>query len=63
VHKQKEEPIIVVVEANAQVSKPPRPLNYPYHICGIVCHKLINCSKFNEMKIIFKDKGGKVIGS
>ncbi len=60
-HKQKEEPTIVVVEINAQASKPPRPLNYPYHICGIVGHKLINCPKFSEMKIIFNDKGGKAI--
>jgi hypothetical protein len=63
VHKQKKEPIIVVVEVNAQASKAPRPLNFPYHICGIVGYKLINCPKFNKMKIIFKDKGGKAIES
>lgn len=39
---KKEEPIIVAIEVTTQVSKPPRPLNYPYHIYGIVGHKLTN---------------------
>ncbi len=46
---KKEEPIIVVIEATTQVSKPPRPLNYPCHIYGIVGHKLTNCPRFREM--------------
>jgi hypothetical protein len=44
-----------------KANKPLRPLNYLYHICGIVGHKLINSPKFIEMKSIFKDKGGKTI--
>jgi hypothetical protein len=63
VHKRKEEATIVVAKVYAQASKPLRPLNYPYHICGIVGHKLTNCSKFSEMKNIFKDKGAKAIKS
>ncbi len=53
---QKEEPTIVI-EINAHVGKPSRPLNYPCHICGILGHKLMNCPKFNEMQTMFKDKG------
>jgi hypothetical protein len=46
---KKEEPIVTIVKVNAQATKPPRPLNYPCHICGIVGHKLTKCPKFDEM--------------
>jgi hypothetical protein len=55
--KKKEEPIVAVTEATTKVGKPPRPLNYPCHIYGIVGHKLTNCPRFNEMQSMFKDKG------
>jgi hypothetical protein len=41
------------------MSKPPTPLNYACHVCGILGHKLTNCPKFCKMKTMFKDKGGK----
>ncbi len=44
-------------------SKPPRPLNYPCHICGIVGHKLTNCPRFGEMQNMFKDKRGQTLES
>jgi len=50
----------IIVEVIAQVGKPPKPLNYPCHICGIVGHKLMNFPRFGEMEIVFKDKGGKL---
>ncbi len=53
---KKEEPTIVI-DINGHVGKPPRPLKYPCHICGIVGHKLTNCPKFREMQTMFKDKG------
>lgn len=59
--KKKEEHVIVVIEATALVGKPSRPLNYCCHTCGIVRHKLTNCSKFGKMQIMFKDKGGKIV--
>jgi hypothetical protein len=40
---KKEEPIITAIKVATQVGKPPRLLNYPCHICGIVGHKLTNC--------------------
>jgi hypothetical protein len=40
---KKEEPTIVATKVATQTSKPPRLLNYPCHICGIVGHKLTNC--------------------
>ncbi len=46
---KKEELIVTIVKVNAQAAKPPRPLNYPCHICGIVGHKLTKCPKFDEM--------------
>jgi hypothetical protein len=53
---KKEEPIVVATKATTQVGKPPRLLNYPCHIFGIVGHKLTNCPRFNEMQSTFKDK-------
>jgi hypothetical protein len=47
--KTKEEPIVSVVEINAQLGKPIWPFNYPCHICGIEGHNLTNCSKFGKM--------------
>jgi hypothetical protein len=47
--KKKEEPTITATKATIQVGKPPRSLNYPCHICGIVGHKLMNCPRFKEM--------------
>jgi len=58
---KKEEPIVTIVKVNAQATKPPRPLNYPCHICGIVGHKLTKCPKFDEMWIMFKGKGKKIM--
>jgi hypothetical protein len=46
---KKEEPTIATTKAIAQVGKPLRPWNYPCHICGIMGHKLTNCSWFGEM--------------
>jgi len=54
---KKEKPIIVVIKATAQVGKPPRLLNYPCRIYGIVGHKLMNYPRFGEMQNMFKDKG------
>jgi hypothetical protein len=56
--KSKEEPIIIAIEATTQVGKPPRPLNHPCHICGIVGHKLMNYPRFGQMQNTFKDKKG-----
>ncbi len=58
---KKEEHVVVVAKVNAQASKPPKLLNYPCHICGIVGHKLTNYLKFGKMQTMFKDKGGKPI--
>ncbi len=33
---KKEEFTIIVAKAIALVGKPPRPLNYPCHVCGIM---------------------------
>jgi hypothetical protein len=44
-------------------SKPPRPLNYPCHVCGIMGHKLTNYPRFGEMQNMFKDKGGQTLES
>jgi hypothetical protein len=54
--KKKEEPTITPIEANAQASKPPKPLNYSCHICGIMGQKLTNYPRFGEMQTMFKDK-------
>jgi hypothetical protein len=62
-NKKKEEPTIVVIEATTQAYKPPRLVNYPYHIYGIVGHKLTNCPRFDEMQSMFKDKGSQSIKS
>jgi hypothetical protein len=51
------------MQAIMQVGKPPRPLNYPSHIYGIVGHKLMNCPRFGEMQNMLKDKGGQTIES
>ncbi len=53
---KKEEPTITTIEAITHANKPPKPLNYPCHICGIMKHKLMNYPIFGEMQIIFKDK-------
>ncbi len=62
-NKKKEEPTIVAIEATTKACKPLRPLNYPYHIYGIVGHKLMNCPRFDEMQNMFKDKGSQSIKS
>ncbi len=49
--------IISLIEATTQVGKPPRLLNYPCHICGIMGHKLMNCPRFREIQSMLKDKG------
>ncbi len=54
----KDEPI-VTIKAIAQVGKLPRPLNYLYHICGIVGNKLMNSTRFGKMQNMFKDKRSK----
>ncbi len=54
--RSKKEELIVIAKAATQVGKPPRLLNYPCHIFGIVGHKLTNCPRFNEMQSMFKDK-------
>jgi hypothetical protein len=46
---KKEEPIVAATKATTQAGKPPRPLNYPCHICGIVGHKLMNYPRFRKM--------------
>jgi hypothetical protein len=46
-------------KVNAQATKLPRPLIYPYHICEVIGHKLTTCPKFSEMHNTFKDKGNK----
>jgi hypothetical protein len=56
---KKEQPIVTIAKVNAHIVKPPRPLNYSCHICGIVGHKLTKCLKFDEMRTMFKGKGGK----
>jgi hypothetical protein len=55
---KKEKPIVTATKATTQVGKPPRLLNYPCHICGIVGHKLMNYPRFGEMQNMLKDKGG-----
>ncbi len=60
---KKEEPTIVITKATTYANKPPKLLNYPCHICGIVGHKLTNYPRFNEMQSMFKDKGGHSIKS
>ncbi len=59
----KEELTVATTKPTTHASKPPRSLNYPYHICGIVSHKLTNCLRFDEMQNILKDKGDKSIES
>ncbi len=49
INKKKEEPTIIVVKFNMHVGKPPKPLHYPCHTCGIMAHKLMHYSKFSEM--------------
>jgi hypothetical protein len=34
-----------------------KPLTYPYYICGLNTHKLTTCPKFNELQIVFINKG------
>ncbi len=46
--KKKEEPVVATTKATTQVGKPPKPLNYPCCICGIVDHKLMNTREVNE---------------
>ncbi len=58
---KKKKPNVFISKVNAQASKPPKPLNYPCHICGIVGHKLTNYLKFVKMQTMFKDKGRKTI--
>ncbi len=41
-HNKKEELTIATTKVTIQAGKPPRPLNCPCHICGIVRHKLRN---------------------
>ncbi len=60
---ESEEPTITTIETTIHASKVPRPLNYPYHICGIVGDKLMNCLKFGEMQNMFKDKGSQTTKS
>jgi len=55
---KKEEPTVAATKATTQAGKPPRLLNYPCHICGIVGHKLMNYPRFKKMQSMFKDKGG-----
>jgi hypothetical protein len=38
-----------LAKVNAHTSEPPRPLNYPCHICGIMGHKLMRYLKFRKM--------------
>jgi hypothetical protein len=45
---------MVVSKVFAQTKKP-----YPCHICGVIRHKLIDCSNFNGMQNMFKDEGVK----
>jgi hypothetical protein len=53
---KKKEPIVVVAKVNAQVNKPPRPLNYPCYICGIMGHKSTNYAKLGEMETCLNEK-------
>jgi len=36
-------------------------VRYSYHICGDIGHKNIDCPKYNDMQIMFKNKGVKTI--
>jgi hypothetical protein len=49
--KKKKEPTIATIKARIHIGKPPRPLNYPYHFCGIMGHKLTNYPKFVKCKL------------
>ncbi len=44
-NKKKEIHVIAITGVTTQASKPPIPLNYPCHICGIVGHKLTICPR------------------
>jgi hypothetical protein len=57
-NKKEEEPTVAITEITTHDGKPPRSLNYPCHICGIMGHKLTNCPRFKKMQNMFKDKGG-----
>jgi hypothetical protein len=48
---------------NAHIVKPPRPFNYPCHICGIVGDNQPTIPSLEKMQIVFKDKGGKFVES
>jgi hypothetical protein len=56
--QKKKKPIVIDAKVNAQVNKPPRSLNYPCYMCGMMGHKSTNYPKFGEMETCL---GGKTI--
>jgi len=48
-----------LAKINTHTSKPPRPLNYPCHICGIMGHKLTKYSKFGKMQTCLRTEVAK----
>jgi hypothetical protein len=61
-NKKEEEPTIIVTKSTIRASKPPKPLDYPCHTCGMLGHKLTNCSRFGEMQNMFKDQNNRFLG-
>ncbi len=51
--------MLSLVKVNAHTNKPPRPLNYPCHICGIMGQKLTKYQKFGKMQTCLRIKVAK----
>jgi hypothetical protein len=58
--KRKENLILVVFEVTIQHIKVERLVKYCCHICGYIGHKSTNCSMYNDMQNMFKNKGVKL---
>ncbi len=55
----KEEAIISVVEVMIHNNKSAKPLWFPYHVCGLMGHKMVECPHFTKTQKMFKNKNAK----
>jgi hypothetical protein len=52
--KEPNELVQIIAKVTTQANKPPKPVKYSYHICGIGGHKLMKCPRFVKMQKMFQ---------
>ncbi len=63
-HCNKKEKLMVIdSKLIIQSTKLHKPMKCLFDICGVIKHMTMDCSRFNEMQNMFKNKGIKLVES